>query len=141
MGTALSNIQPVEILEIAAARFGVAPEALRGPVGRLSPESRMRVLVAYLVRKHTLATLTEVGGLLGAPASAAKQIARDMVLKGEQWVEGEEPMTVMCELIERDIDKLHGERPLPPPAPDKRTKTPTCPHCGARRQLETGVAA
>ena len=139
--TALSNVKPIEIVEIVAARFGIEPEALSGTVGRLSPESRARTLATFLLRKHTTATYSEVGALFGIPEESRPVMVRDMVNRGERWVEGEEPMTIMCELIERDIDRLHDGRPLPPPITPKRQKPPTCPQCGARRHLSQAGAS
>lgn len=137
----MSNVRPIEIVELSAARFGVEPDALRGSLGRLSAASQARTLATYLVRKHTLASNREIAALFGLPDESAGPMVRQMVEQGTRWVEGDEPLTVVCELIEREIDALHGTRPLPQPVQLKSNKTPKCPHCGARRHYATGAAA
>jgi hypothetical protein len=107
---ALSNVEPNEILELSAARFGIQPEAMSGPVGRSSNEAFARAVTAFLVRKHTPASIPDIGGLIGV---SDESLVRRLIKRGEQWARGDEPVCILAELVELDIDRVHTERLLP----------------------------
>ena len=110
MGNRLSNIKPVEILELTAARFRLPAGAMSGPVGHSSPASYARGITAFLVRKHTPATLDDIGSLFGL---TDRSLTRRIIERGESWSAGAEPISILSELVELDIDRMHTERMLP----------------------------
>ena len=125
-------------MELSAARFGITPEAMSGHVGRLSSAAQPRAIAVYLVRKHTLATADQIKTAFGLE-DISKQAIYQIANHGEDLALTDEHLSGVCELIERDIDRLHAERPPPPAIPRKPAP---CPTCGAkRRQEQSGASA
>lgn len=109
----MSNITIQEIADLTAAEFGVTLEEMRGRfhLGGRQPDHPpallARYVVAWLARRHTQMTFTEIGEFVNV---LRRETVRDYPPFVDARREASRKFREAVERIERHIDDIHEAR-------------------------------
>lgn len=109
----MSNVSADEIVRLVARAFRLRPEQMR--MVRREADRRMvpaaaRDAAAYLIRRHTDASLTYTGRLLGISGGGASEVAKENLAQAARMLAECAEFVILIDRLENEIDALHEAR-------------------------------